>query len=364
MAAHRSGALAALTRLERILLATVALLVALAAVTRYTDITSEGVAFLLAALALAGLAWVVGFATEQVGEGFGPAITGTLQATVGNLPEFFVVLFALEARATIVAETAILGSILVNALLVLGMVLIAGAWHATDGVMRFNPRLPNDTATLTLAASFVIVLLGAAHFQGGGAGHHVEAISIVGAIALLIVYSIWMRQYLRTGVAQAQERERQAQRMPRPTSVVLLLAAGAGSAFVSDWFVHALEPTIRTLHISPAFAGIVIIAIAGNAVEHFAGVYLAFRGRADLAISVVKSSVAQLVAFLYPLLVLVSLFTAGTLTFSLAPVYIGALLLTAILMWQITGDGEATPFEGAALMAMYVVIAVIAAFEH
>jgi Ca2+:H+ antiporter len=74
--------------------------------------------------------------------------------------------------------------------------------------------------------------------------------------------------------------------------------------------------------------------------------------------------VAQLVAFLYPVLVLVSLLTAGSLTFALAPVYVGALLGTAILVWQITGDGEATPFEGAALIAMYLIVAVIAALDH
>ena len=93
--------------------------------------------------------------------------------------------------------------------------------------------------------------------------------------------------------------------------------------------MHALQPTIHTLHISQAFAGLVIVAIAGNAVENVAGIVLAAKGRAELAISVVKNSVAQIAAFLYPLLVLVSLLTATTLTFALAPVYIGALFGTA-----------------------------------
>jgi len=105
------------------------------------------------------------------------------------------------------------------------------------------------------------------------------------------------------------------------------------------------------------------VAIAGNAVENAAGVYLAYRGKHDLAISVVKNSVAQIAAFLYPLMVLVSLATATHLTFALAPVWVGALIGTALLIWQITTDGEATPFEGAALMAIYVVLATIAAFE-
>jgi Ca2+:H+ antiporter len=353
-----------LTRIERGVLAAVTALAALAAIARYAHGISHTVAFVLAALALAGMAWVVGFCTEQVGEQFGPAITGTLQSTVGNLPEFFVVLFALQARDTAVAESAILGSILVNALLVLGMVLVVGALRAPDGIMRFSPRLPNDTATLTLAASFLIVLLGIVNFSHSSAAQHTRTISIVGAIVLLCVYATWLPRYLRDGQGRAAEAERTPPRVRLVTSVTMLIAAGVGSAFVSDWFVHALEPTIHAAHISQAFAGIVIVAIAGNAVENFAGVYLAVKGQSDLAISVVKTSVAQLVAFLYPLLVLVSLLTAGSLTFALSPFFVGALLLTAILVWQVTGDGEATPFEGAALIAMYVIVAVIAAFDH
>ena len=141
------------------------------------------------------------------------------------------------------------------------------------------------------------------------------------------------------------------------------MVAGTASAFVSDWFVNALQPTIDTLHISKAFAGLVIVAIAGNAVENVAGIVLAHKGQSDLAISVVKNSVAQIAAFLYPLLVLVSLLTATSLTFSLAPVYIGALIGTAVLVWQITGDGEATVFEGMALVATFVILATVAAFE-
>ena len=106
-----------------------------------------------------------------------------------------------------------------------------------------------------------------------------------------------------------------------------------------------------------------IVAIAGNAVEHVVGIALAFKGHADLAISVVKSSVAQIAAFLYPLMVLVSLLTASHLTFAVAPVYVGALAVSAILIWQITGDGEATLFEGVALAGVYIVLATVAAFE-
>jgi Ca2+:H+ antiporter len=139
--------------------------------------------------------------------------------------------------------------------------------------------------------------------------------------------------------------------------------AGAASALVSDWFVAALQPTIRTVHISEAFAGLVIVATAGNAVENLSGIVLAWKGRSELAISIVKNSVAQIASFLYPLLVLVSFLTPTTLTFALEPIYIGALLGTAVIVWQITGDGEATVFEGTALTAAFVILATVAWFE-
>ncbi|MGH2914137.1 MAG: sodium:proton exchanger [Solirubrobacteraceae bacterium] len=344
-------------------LGAVAVLTVLAGLARYLSGVSHVVAFVIAGLALAVTAWVVSFATEQVGRHLGTAATGLLQSTLGNLPEFFVVLFALQAGERVVAETAILGSIFVNALFVLGMTIVAGSLHASDRVMRFSPRLPNDTATLLMIASFIILLVGLVDFAHGPAGHHVKAISVVSAVVLLVVYGVWVRQYLSSGSGGSEQRADAGRGLSTAVALTLLIAAGVVSAFVSDWFVHALEPTITTLGISKNFAGLVIVAIAGNAVEHAVGVVLAAKGQAELAISVVKNSVAQIAAFLYPVLVLVSLLTSTTLTFALAPVYTGALVVTALIVWQIAGDGEATPFEGAALMAAFVILATVAAFE-
>jgi Ca2+:H+ antiporter len=117
------------------------------------------------------------------------------------------------------------------------------------------------------------------------------------------------------------------------------------------------------LGIPKAFAGLVIVAIAGNAVENTVGIVLARKGQSDLADSVVKNSVAQITAFLFPALVLVSLLFATHLTFGLTPVFTGALLLTALSLWFITSDGEATMFEGVALVALYVILAVVTFYE-
>ena len=331
--------------------------------------------FALATLALAGLAWAVSFATEQLGERFGPGVTGMLQSTLGNLPELFVVIFALRKGELVVAQTAIVGSILANALLVLGLVLVVGARSSPDGLMRFSKRLPRDTATLLLVAVFIIVLLGLSLAAHDPASHHVRSISIVGAICLLVVYLAVGRALSALGrrpdgaaARSGAERPKAAPRAPRARlslslTLVLLVVGGVASAFVSDWFINGLAPAITQLHLSQAFAGLVIVAIAGNAVENTAGLVLARKGRADLAISVVKNSVAQIAAFLFPVLVLVSLALSTTLMFALAPVYIGALALTALAVAQVTGDGEAAEFEGWALVALYVVLATFTLYE-
>jgi Ca2+:H+ antiporter len=345
------------------MMAGTAVVVAVAAVAHYTG-GAAVLTFVAAALALAGLAWAVSFATEQVGARFGPAITGFLQSTLGNLPEFFIVVFALNAGEVVVAKTSIIGSLFANALLVLGLVVIVGARADPDGCMRFKKRLPNDTTTLLLVATFIIVIIGLTVSSGVEARHHVKAISAVGAVALLLVYGVWLASYLRSDVAQEPAHQAPVHGEPAPAplalSVSLLAVAGVGAALVSDWFIDALDPAIHDLGISRAFAGLVIVAIAGNAVENVVGVVLANKGQSDLAISVVKNSVAQIAAFLFPALVLVSFLFAHTLTFSLEPVYIGALFLTAIAIWQITGDGEALAFEGCALVALYVVLATFA----
>jgi len=317
--------------------------------------------FAVATVALAGLAWIVSFSTAQVGERYGPAATGLLQSTLGNLPEFFIVVFALQAGEVVVAQSSIIGSIFANALFVLGLAILAGCHASDDGVMRFQVRLPKDNATLLMLASFLIVLVGVSVGVGDKASHHVKAISIVGAVALLVTYGVWLADYLRSDTPR--EPSETQPRVSLTLALSLLAVGGVAAAFVSDWFIAALTPAMHRIGVPKAFAGLVIVAIAGNAVENTAGVALALKGEADLAVSVVKNSVAQIAAFLFPALVLVSFLFATPLTFALSPVFIAALLLTALSLWQITGDGEATRFEGVALIALYVILAIVTFFE-
>jgi Ca2+:H+ antiporter len=291
----------------------------------------------------------------------GPGATGLLQSTLGNLPEFFVVLFALNAGEIRVAQLSLIGSILSNGLLVLGLTIVIGAREAPDGVMRFNARLPNDTMTLLMLAVFVIVILGIAASSNDAAAADAKAISAIGAGCLLVVYALWLWSYLRGDTVATVPMV--GPPLPLATIVVLLTTAGVGAAFVSDWFIHALSPAIDSLGISRAFAGLVIVAIAGNAVENTTALVLASKRQSDLAISVVKNSVAQIAVFLFPALILVSLLLTHSLTFVLPPVYIAALGLSAVAIWQITGDGEARDYEGAALVALFVIVGAVAWFE-
>jgi Ca2+:H+ antiporter len=400
--------LSALGRTDRIVLAGVGVFTLLAGIARYGGWGSI-LAFALATVALAGLAHVVAVGVESVGELLGAGIAGFMQATLGNLPELFLVVFALRQGEAVVAQSTVIGSIFSNALLVLGIVIVVGSRRAGDGVMRFGHRLANDTATLLIAATFIIVIVGLSLETHDPASSHVNTVSTVAAIGLLVVYLFWVVPYIRSSnppgeapgapvpgdgpdgpivaraepgagggviVAEAPPKvsahpspdpppaEDDGQHhLPLKVGIVLLAIGGVGAAFVSDWFVTALAPTVDQLGISRAFAGLVIAAIAGNAVENITAVILASKGQADLAVSVVKNSVGQMAAFMWPALVLISLPLSTKLTFALHPVYIGALLVTALAMWQITGDGEAVAFEGLALIAIYLTLAGITLYE-
>src|SRR3954449_2701494 len=220
--------MSSLTRGQRVTIIVAVLATAGAALCHYGGAPSV-LAFVVAGVALAALASIVSFATEQVGAKFGPAVTGFLQSTLGNLPELFIVIFALADGQVVVAQTSVVGSLFANALLVLGIVIVVGARR--DGIMRFRPRLPQDTATLMLSASFVIALVALAVASHDEASRHVTALSAVAAVCLLAVYGAWLWGYLRSDepVEPAHEGTTHAA-VPLAVSVALLAGAGAGAA--------------------------------------------------------------------------------------------------------------------------------------
>ena len=140
--------------------------------------------------------------------------------------------------------------------------------------------------------------------------------------------------------------------------IYVLAVAGVGAAFVSDWFVEALQPAMQTLGINETFAGLVIVAIAGNAIENFVGIQLAYRNQSDYSVSVILNSSLQIALGLFPLLVLLSYVLGGAiLSFVLTPMLLACLALAVIVSAFIVFDGESIWLEGLALVGLYCLIA-------
>src|SRR5438105_4984456 len=314
--------------------------------------------FIIAGVALALLAALVGQATEQLGSRLGPGATGVLQSALGNLPELFVGIFALRAGLISVVQAALVGSILGNSLFVLGLAFFVGGLR--HGTQRFASEVPRTIATLTLltvAALAVPTLVHGLHTPAAG---HEEGLSIACAVILLIVFLASIPVSLKGGPTSIPEEPKEhVESWPVWLAIVILIGAGVGSAFVSDWFVNALTPAITFLHISPAFTGLVIVAIAGTAVDNVVGVQFAIRNQSDFAISVILNSSLQVALGLTPFLVILSFFIVGAhLTLVMPPLLVAALGLTAILSTVIVYDGESNWLEGLTLIGLYGIIAV------
>lgn len=315
--------------------------------------------FFFSALALAGVAHLIGEATDQLGNHLSPSATGIVQSAVGNLPELFVCIFSLRAGLITVVQTSLIGSILGNALLVLGLAFVAGGRR--HGVLVFESQTPRMIATLLLLAVSALVLPTLAHELHLPAGAHEQPLSVTCAVVLLVVFWILTRSMLIQGQrALPSEAHARAHVWSLTKAVSVLVACGVAAVLVSEWFVEALAPAIGSLGISQAFAGLVVVAIAGNAVENVVGIRFAAEGKADLAVSVVLNSALQVAVALIPILVLIS-FVIGFTPFTLVipPILAIALFLSVLVVTVVTVDGRADVVDGAALVGLYVIIAAI-----
>jgi len=315
-------------------------------------------AFVVSAVALATLATVVGQATEQLGNYLGPGATGILQAAVGNLPELFVGFFALQAGLVQVVQSALVGSILANSLLMLGLAFFLGG--RKNGTQTFHSETPRVIVVLMVLAVSALVMPTLTYSLHTPASAHEISLSVAGAIVLLILFLASIPFSLQGGpmAEVVHPTEEQEPRWSLARVISILVIAGISAAFVSDWFVEVLEPATEMLGISQAFAGLVLVAIAGNAVENVVGIRLAIKNKADYAISILLNSSLQIALALTPILVLLSFFfTSTVLTLVLPPLLVVALALTAILSALIVYDGESNWLEGVALIGLYVLIA-------
>jgi Ca2+:H+ antiporter len=365
---------ALLTRRDRTMLAITVVATAAAGVLYFAGVNAV-VAFVVAALALATLASLVGRSVEALGDRLGPNATGILQTALGNLPELFVIMFALKAGLFGVVKATIVGSILSNALLVLGLAFVVGGLK--HGRQRFAA---DDVRTLGLMFTLAVFILAIPSLTDAlhtPAESHERAVSVVVSVVMLVLFALSLPATLGKRDGDPVEHPRASSPIvaspdsakaassatahgewPLVMAIGMLAVAGVGAAFVSEWFVAALEPAMDAAGINEVFAGLVIVAIAGNAVENFVGIQLAAKNQMDYAVQVILQSPVQIALTIAPIICLAAVWL-GQPDFDLvfSPLLLAVMIMSALVAVVVTFDGESNWFEGAVLCALYVAIA-------
>jgi Ca2+:H+ antiporter len=365
---------ALLTRRDRTMLTITVVATAAAGVLHFADMNAV-VAFVVAALALATLASLVGRSVEALGDRLGPNATGILQTALGNLPELFVIMFALKAGLFGVVKATIVGSILSNALLVLGLAFVVGGLK--HGRQRFTA---DDVRTLGLMFTLAVFILAIPSLTDAlhtPAESHERAVSVVVSVVMLVLFALSLPATLGKRDKDPVEHPRASSPIvaspdsakaasfatahgewPLVMAIGMLAVAGVGAALVSEWFVAALEPAMDAAGINEVFAGLVIVAIAGNAVENFVGIQLAAKNQMDYAVQVILQSPVQIALTITPIICLAAVWL-GQPGFDLvfSPLLLAVMIMSALVAVLVTFDGESNWFEGAVLCALYVAIA-------
>ena len=346
----------ALRRSERITLSIAMITAVLSGLFHLASVAPLAI-FVVSGVALAVLAALIGQAIDQLGQRLSAGATGVLQSALGNLPELFIGIFSLRAGLVALVQAALIGSVLANSLLVLGLALFVGG--VKNGTQRFQAEAPRAITTLTLLAVAALIVPTLAVDLKTPAAQHAGALSIACALVLLVVFVVSIPFSLGGGSSSVplEQEDPAAQPWSIALTMIVLLAAGILAAFVSEWFVESLTPTIQLLHISQTFTGLIIVAIAGNAVENVVGVRLAAANMADYALSIILNSSLQVALGLTPILVLLSFLVGGaTLTLVMPPLLLAVLGLAAVLGLIVVFDGETNWLEGVALMGLYGII--------
>ena len=314
--------------------------------------------FVLSAASLVMVAMIVGKATEQLGNRLGPAATGVLQSALGNLPELFVCIFALRAGLDTVVKAALVGSILGNSVLVFGMAILFGGLK--NGRQYFHSEPPKMNAVLMILAFAAMAVPTLTYYLHTPAESHLNMLDMIVAVVLLITFGAYLSFSIKgdKSFRPDENGEEHPNSWSLPITLIVLAASGVGAAFVSDWFVDALTPAMDSLGINEVFSGLIIVAIAGNAIENIVGIQLALKNKSDYAVSVIMNSSLQIALVVYPLLILLSFFLGGAvLSFVLSSLLLAALALAVLVSAFIVFDGESIWLEGVALIGLYIIIA-------
>lgn len=336
---------------------------------------NETVLFVVSALAIIPLAGLMGEATEQLSHRLGAGVGGLLNASFGNAAELIIALMALKAGLLDVVKASITGSIIGNLLLVLGISIFCGGLKHPH--QRFNKTAVRASCTALLLAAFALVIptvfhLSAARTPGNWTPAAEQNLSVAIALVLLasyfalLVFSLVTHRNLFSGdehkpvAAGASEPVEKIEEIWSVQRAVLLLVVATGLvAWMSEFLVGAVEAARASFGITETFVGVIVIAVIGNAAEHSTAVTMAMKNKMDLALGIAVGSSLQIALFVTPVLVLVSLWFPHQLNLEFTLPEVVAVLAAVFVTEQISGDGESNWLEGAQLLALYFVIAIL-----
>jgi Ca2+:H+ antiporter len=331
---------------------------------------NASVIFITSALGVIPTAALMGRATEELAARSGPGIGGFLNVTFGNAPELIIAFFALNEGLQEVVKASLIGSILGNILLVMGAAMFIGGRKRER--QFFDRTAANVTALMLLLA--VVALIMPALFelvQGSGLPRpdaeavnydsDVERLSVGVALVLLATYVAGLFFSLKTHKDLFNPEHGPEDHVAEPwsirRSVLMLAGAGVAVGVMSEILVGSISEASESIGLSPFFVGIIVVAIVGNAAEHWVAIYFAARDKMDLAVNIAIGSSAQIALFAAPVLVLLSLVVGD---FPMALVFngfeLGAVVLAVFIAQQVVAEGESTWFEGLQLLAVYAVL--------
>jgi Ca2+:H+ antiporter len=308
--------------------------------------------FACACLGLIPLAGLIGHSTGQLAIRLGPQWGGLLNATFGNAAELIITILALREGLFILVKASITGSIIGNALLVLGTALLLGGLR--NGLLRFDLRMTGLSSALMILA-VASLLLPAAFSNIVQDFNRLEELSVAVALILLLSYAAYLVFLLRNP-SEAQPDDEKAEWSVR-RGILTLLGATLATAIVSDVLVNAVTPVTAQLGWTELFLGVIIIPIVGNAAENWAAVRAAWRNHVDLTLGITSGSSTQIPLFVTPVLILVSLLIGQPMTLVFQPLELLVLGLGVAISAYIALDGESNWLEGVLLLALYLMAA-------
>jgi Ca2+:H+ antiporter len=310
--------------------------------------------FVVAGVGVAGLAWALGEATEQAGGSAGPRVSALLNASFGNLPELVILVLAINAGLADIARASIIGSVIGNVLLILGLALLLGGWR--HGIQRFNERMAGTNASMLILG--VIGLGLPTLFHAVDHDMHAElTLSRFTAVALLLCYFAYVYFSFTTPGLQFHDEPGELA-WTRTQAVTMLVATAVATGVVSEVLVHSIEPTIKAWGVPREFIGLIVVPFVGNVAEHFSAVKLAINNRMDFAMGITFGSGIQIALLASAVAVFASMLIGKELSLVFDPLQLAALGAAAIGSTMVARSGETNWLEGLQLLVIYFIVAV------